>query len=73
MRDFPKVRDYFSISNSNYTDRTGSELCDMARTRAFSPSSKESYTLSRDVTYTISSGAVFYLPAGLEYQVWYYF
>ncbi len=69
---------YFSISNSNYKNRSGGELCDMIKTNAITPSSSQDYTLEKDATTTTtypSTGKVetFYLPKGLNYTIYYYF
>jgi|GEM_PF-6575905 len=68
---------FFSVSNSNYTDRTGKELCDMIRTNAVSADSSIAGTQSSATTATITgtSGTVktFNIPAGMSYTMYYYF
>lgn len=69
---------FFSISNDNYKNRAGGELCDMVKTNAVKPSSSEEITLASDMTQTIKNtitGLVetFYTNKGLRYTVYYYF
>lgn len=70
---------YFAISNSNYTNRTGTELCDMVRTGAVTPSSSKNYILSADSNPTMTNASApngkdtFHLYKGQTYTVHYYF
>lgn len=68
---------YFAISNSDYKNRTGDELCTMVRTNAVEPDSSEEITLQNDTNATVNmvSGAIqtFHLHKGLRYTNYYYF
>ena len=70
---------YLSISNSNYTNRTGSELCAMIRTNAVKPSSSEESTFTEDKDTTITNTKsptgvdTFHHYKGEKYTVYYYF
>lgn len=70
---------YFAISNSNYTNRTGSELCDMVRTGAVTPSSSKNYILPADSNPTMTNASApngkdtFHIHKGQQYTVYYYF
>lgn len=69
---------YFSVSNSNYKNRTGSELCDIVRTNAVAFTSSELGVTSREstVTFSDSSGNVtktFYIHKGQKYTIYYFF
>lgn len=70
---------YFAKSNANYKDRTGSELCDMVKTGAVTPSSSVSYTLSDDTNHTVNNSKsptgkdTFHIYKGQKFTRNYYF
>ncbi len=68
---------FFAISNSNYKNRTGVELCDMVKMNAVEPSSSQEYTVSQDTYPTINTSTgekdVFHMKEGLTYTAYYYF
>ncbi|MBQ9281494.1 MAG: hypothetical protein IJ207_04765 [Treponema sp.] len=69
---------YFSISNSEYTNRSGSELCDMVSTNAVQPTSskEDTFTEDKDTTVTNSTTGITYTYhhyKGEKYTVYYYF
>ena len=75
-----EVREYsqhlFSASNSDYKNRTGTELCDMVLSAAVEASSSYEYTLSADEDQYINYDdytETFHLYSGLTYKVYYYF
>lgn len=65
---------YFATSNSDYTNLTISELCEIVENGSVENDSKYNYTLKEDRTISVKNSTRKYLlPAGLEYAVYYYF
>ena len=68
---------FFSKTNAQYKNRTGSELIDMVDTGAVTPSSVKVYTLNKDVNFLVSSSNgktyTYHMYEGLVYYAYFYF